>query len=89
MHHFKIAVTPIASKRLELIQTMESLLQLYRPFCEDINLKESQRMIFITGTVKDMQQLKKITDSKEFEVFNGALSILAIKTEFNIVGNRE
>jgi hypothetical protein len=46
-------------------------------------------MIFITGTVKDMQQLKKITDSKEFEVFNGALSILAIKTEFNIVGNRE
>lgn len=79
----------MASKRLELIQTLESLLQLYQPYCKEINLKESKRMIFITGTVKDMRQLKKITDSKEYEVFTGALSLLAVKTEFNIVANRE
>ena len=89
MQHFKLAITPIPVKRLELIQTLESLLELCRIYCEEIKLTESKRQIIITGMVNDKGQLKQIAGSKEFEILNGALTLLSVKTEFQLKAIRD
>jgi hypothetical protein len=86
MHQFKISITPIHAKRFELFQTLESLMSLYRPYCEDISLSESKRLIIILGKVNDLNQLQVLVESKEYEVLTGALSLLAAKTDFQIKG---
>ena len=89
MQQFKLTVTPIPVKRLELIQTLQTLLELFRPYCEEISLTELKKLIIITGTVKDVGHLRKMADSKEFKVLNGALSLLAERTDFNLKGDRQ
>ena len=86
MHHFKISITPIHAKRFELFQTLESLMSIYRPYCEDISLSESKKLIIILGKVNDLNQLQVLVESKEYEVLTGALSLLAAKTDFQIKG---
>jgi hypothetical protein len=86
MHQFKISITPIHDKRLELFQTLESLMTLYRPYCEDLSLSESKKLIIISGSVIDLNQLQVLVESKEYDVLTGALSLLAAKTDFQLKG---
>ena len=86
MYQFKISITPIHAKRFELFQTLESLTTLYRPYCQDLHLSESKKLIIISGKVNDLIQLQALVESKEYEVLTGALSLLASKTDFQIKG---
>ena len=89
LQQLKFTVTPIPAKRLELLQSLESLMILFRPYFDELTISESKRMIIIEGRARDMGQLKEIIDSREFEVLSGALSMLALKTNLNIKGDAD
>jgi hypothetical protein len=84
MFKMKIIITPISAKRLELSQTLESLLIFYQPFCSHLKLDESKKLLTITAAVEDREKLKEIAESHEFSVLMGALSTLSKNTDIQI-----
>lgn len=84
MFKLKIIITPISAKRLELSQTLESLLIFYQPFCSQLRLDESKKLLTISAAVEDLEKLKEITESNEFSVLMGALSTLSKNTDIQI-----
>ncbi len=82
----EVIISPIPRKRVELLQTFESLLENIKKLCTDCKIKETNKQIILSAEMKSEEQLQKALNSYEFRVLKGAINILASKAEILIDG---